>query len=116
MTALGRLGPAARVAIPDLSTALADQYGLVRAQSAHALGRIGVANPGAAVPPLAQALRDRSPGLRYAAAMARGAMGNSAANAVENLRAATQDRDTNVRAAAQEALKMIEGKESGPKK
>lgn len=67
--ALARLGPSAKAAIPDLQSALSNDYQETRAYAAFALGNIGEASK-CAVPDLALLLWDPDGKVRTAAAWA----------------------------------------------
>ncbi|HJZ58107.1 MAG TPA: HEAT repeat domain-containing protein [Gemmataceae bacterium] len=64
---LGRFGPEAQSAVPDLVTALKDEHKMVRMGAAYALGEIGSAD---AVRPLQEATKDQEKEVRDAAATA----------------------------------------------
>jgi HEAT repeat protein len=61
------------------------------------------------VPSLIQGLRHERPEVRRGAAMALGAMGPGGKAGAEDLRRALDDPDADVRAAAADALKKVEG-------
>src|SRR5437868_5090181 len=87
--ALGRLGTAARPAIPQLLELLGDDDPLVRANASVALGRIGPA----AVPGLIQSLNVSKIQTRRAAAQALAIAGAAAQTALPALVAALNDPD-----------------------
>jgi HEAT repeat protein len=64
---LGKFGPEAAPAVPDLVAALKDESAMVRMGAAYALGEIGSAD---AVPPLQDATKDSDKQVRDAAASA----------------------------------------------
>ena len=138
--ALGQIGTDASSALEDLKKTLTDRDQRVGLTVAYAIGSIDNRNPAVipllsaaartgdvraiialgrmgsaaqpAVPILIQALRERRYSLiRLKAAEALAEIGMSAQAAVGALREATQDRDTNVRQAAQRALEAIGGSE-----
>lgn len=112
---LGRIGSAARDAIPGLERALQSDEDELRGAAAVALWRID-RRAGQAVPVLVQLLRGRPVGLvapgraeaeswvRVAAAEALGTLGAEAKAAVPALRAALHDKDGSLRIAAAAAL------------
>ena len=119
---LGEVGGAAKVAVPALGAALADRNLDVRYWAASALKKIG---PEAkrAIPGLISALKTFPggnpelegperyfPDVRSVAAEALGAIGPAAKEAIPALREATKDKNSDVQAAATEALKRIEAK------
>ena len=65
---LGRFGPKAEAAVPELVTALKDKVVDVRGAAAVALGRIGPGAKDAALP-LAELLKDNDSDIRGAAAL-----------------------------------------------
>jgi HEAT repeat protein len=118
---LGRIGPAARGAIPDLERALQSDEDERRGAAAVALWRIDH-RAGQAVPVLVQLLRGQrpvgraSPGrmgvapwVRVAAAEALGELGAEGKPAVPALRDGLQDKDGNLRVAAATALWRVAG-------
>src|SRR5215470_4053499 len=98
--ALGRMGAAAKEAVPALIAALKDQDDSVRNSAADALGRMG----GEAVPALIAALKDQDVIVCSYAAGALGRMGAAAKEAVPALIAALKDQDGVVRSSAADAL------------
>src|SRR5205807_9546376 len=64
---LGKFGPEAQAAVPDLVAALQDESKMVRMGAAYALGEIGSAD---AVPPLQEARNDSEKEVRDAAVTA----------------------------------------------
>ncbi len=102
---LGRVGPAAKEAVPALSEALQnDEYSAVREAAARALGRIGGEG---AVFGLVGALRDGAPEVRRASAGALGMIGPEAKAAGPALAEALNDSSLWVRVAAEEALRLM---------
>ncbi|MDB5306945.1 MAG: repeat protein [Gemmataceae bacterium] len=87
--ALGKMGPKAKAAAPQLAAALKDDSGLVRVEVAKALWK--VAADKAAVTALAQALADADPSTRHLAAEALGEVGPSAKAAAPALVRALKD-------------------------
>ena len=82
--ALGRIGPAAKGAVPGLTAALKDRHAQVRYDAAAALGQIGPAAKGA-VPALIDCLKEEDERSRRAAAWALGHIGPEARAAVPAL-------------------------------
>jgi CubicO group peptidase (beta-lactamase class C family) len=101
------LGQIGPAAVPALVRALGDKNASVRWSSAIALGRIGRA-AGAAVPALVTSLSDTDDNVRYAAAIALGGLGEAARPAAPALTGALHDRADDVRAAARWALHEID--------
>ncbi|WP_218079948.1 HEAT repeat domain-containing protein [Anthocerotibacter panamensis] len=105
--ALGRFGAKAASAVPALAELIhkePEQY--VREGVADALGNLGVA----AVPALIDALVDKRPGVRTRAALALGAIGPAAKEAIPALMKAEQmDPVATMRGFASVALKQIKG-------
>jgi hypothetical protein len=121
-TGLAGLGAAAEPALPRLTAALGDRDLNVRYWSAQALAALGPA-AAPAVPALAALLKTHprtEPGLegparyyadaRLIAALALGRVGPAAKAALPQLEQALKDEDAEVRKAAAEAVKRIEGK------
>ena len=128
--ALGKMGPAAASALPQLITALEDEDAGMQAAASGALGKIlpavalknqralvlaaasdawckiGPAAAGA-VPQLIMALENKDPEVRAAASDALGKIGPAAADALPQLIAALEDTDARVRAAAAETFGKI---------
>ncbi|MSU66600.1 MAG: hypothetical protein EXS38_10975 [Opitutus sp.] len=110
--ALGRIGPKAKEAIPQLTKALhnSNGSGAIEIAAAMALGRIGSEVPEATFA-LVDAMGHKSAGVRACAAWALGAMDSmdseGAERAVPALKKALQDPDPGVRAAVGEALNRI---------
>ena len=88
-SALGRIGPEAKEAVPALIIALNDQSEGVRSSAASALGRI---RPEAkeSVPALIIALNDQSEWVRHSAASALGEMGTEAKRGCPSAHRCTQ--------------------------
>jgi hypothetical protein len=84
--ALGKIGPAAKKAVPDLLTALRDEDEDVRAAAAAALGKIGPVTK-EVVPALTEALKDPAYIVRANAVGALGRIGPAANAATPALRA-----------------------------
>jgi HEAT repeat protein len=100
---LGRIGPPAAEAVPQLVKALEDSQGSVRSAASLALGQIGAQ----AVPALVKALDHVDPRVRAGAAHALGVAGSAARRAVPALRQALRDEDAWVRFQAGTALGRI---------
>lgn len=101
----------AEAAIPALIEGFCDPDEEVRTQCAFALVDVGYAVKGraaGAVPALAQALRDPNAEIRSLAAEALGAIGRAAKPAKAQLLKARKDRNAEVRASVEKALKSIE--------
>jgi HEAT repeat protein len=117
---LGKLGPAARQAVPVLMKILQKEvlhdFLEVRSEAAESLGKIG---PGAgpAVPALIEALRDKDWVVRSHAAEALGEIGLHAWDAVGSaLSDAQNDENEWVRQAAGRALAKVQGKAASVQK
>lgn len=110
--ALGRMGPAAALAVEPLVATFSDENLYLRGSAAVALGRIGQA----AVPALVRALGDANPEVRLSAAIALGRVGSPAATAVPALTGAVADANEDVRFTAVTALGAIgaAAREAGP--
>ena len=107
--ALGQYGPAAQAFVGDLVCGMSDKDDLVRGAAVEAVGRIG---PGAAraVPSLMSVLADDREGQnRCLAARALGDIGPAAREALPLLDKLRQDRNWNLRHAAEEAAAKIAG-------
>ncbi|NLF09374.1 MAG: hypothetical protein GX594_15550 [Pirellulaceae bacterium] len=109
--ALGMIGPDAAAAKPALSDLLKNSDRKLALVSAWALVRIGPATEVAelTLPVLTAGLASDSPLARRGAAEALGRLGPAAAAALDDLDKATNDRDRDVRRAAEEAVKVIRG-------
>jgi HEAT repeat protein len=102
--ALGKIGPKAGSAAPDLAALLSDEAGLVRIEALTALSRV---DPAAAVKALPPLLNDENYAVRHAAAAALGTCGPTARDAIAALERALGDARPEVRRAAYEALGRI---------
>jgi HEAT repeat protein len=101
---IGTIGPEAKAAVPKLIPLLGDENDDIRLRASVSLGHIG----SGAVLPLVQALRDKSPMVRYWAAYALERMGRQAKPAVETLTdVLANDEDFDARGAAASALGAI---------
>jgi HEAT repeat protein len=108
-TTLGLVGPGARRALPALEKAIKDPDKEVRSQSIHTLGKLGK-DAAEAVPLLTDAVvDDKSTEVRLAAIQALGEMGDTAKSALPALMNAVMDPKKDVREAAEEAIKKIQG-------
>jgi HEAT repeat protein len=87
--ALGKIGPKAKGAVPQLEAALKDEVPYVRVEAGRALWRID--KNSAAVPALIEALKDKDTGVRYMATEALGGIGPDAKAAVPALVEALKD-------------------------
>ncbi len=105
---IGKLGPSAESAIPELNQCLADDDPRVRIASANALREIGLGAASASVDNLIRLLLDADPGVRRAAVQTLGRFGESARAAVPELRQLSSDRDQSVRTAVREVLAVLE--------
>jgi hypothetical protein len=107
--ALGNLGPAARFAVPDLTTTLADRDPDIRRASVAALRAI---NPEAAasesvVRSIALDLRDADPAARLLAVRALARFGRRAAIVIDDLQPLLTDPDPDVRRAVADAISRV---------
>ncbi len=109
--ALGRVGPEARAAVPQLIEAAFDTRVDVRWRAVWALGRMGPA-AAAAVPLLRRALQD--PELRWRAAEALGGIGAGAVDSLPDLVALLGDPSSSVRWRAASALGAIGSRQAAP--
>jgi HEAT repeat protein len=109
--ALGNLGPAAKIAVPNLLTALQDTDADVRRAAVNALRMIVPDAPPstAIVKAIAVDLQDPDPLVRAATARALGRMGRAAISAAIQLEMLLSDPDPDVRKAASDALSRITG-------
>lgn len=103
---LGRYGPDARSAIPDLAGALRDQDEGVRKAAAEALQQIGSV-PLSQLAKVREALKDQSAEVRIAVIGILSVMGREAVEAVPDLVAALKDTDKVVRHKAALALGQL---------
>jgi HEAT repeat protein len=138
ITALGRLGPKAKSAVPALVKVLNDKNEIIRRDAAFALGRIGpkakaavpaliekidefglvreevieaLKNIGvAALPELIKSLKSKNKIIRRKTAVSIGEIGIVAKDALPALNNALEDEEVNVRKAASIAIKKIEAK------
>ena len=108
-SALARIGPSARAAVPELVRALKSDDDALRWRAARSLGRIGPAAE-AAVAPLVATLADPNGVVRAHAARALGRIGPGAKPAAAALQRATGDRELWVRNEAREALERLTGR------
>jgi HEAT repeat protein len=102
---LGRLGPAAAAASPDLADALEDRDENVARKAADALVAIGAAS----VPPATDKLASADPRVRRLAVFVLGKLGTAALPALDELRKRLRDEDEEVRKLAEFAIRRIEG-------
>jgi HEAT repeat protein len=103
---IGEMGPAGRPALDRLVKALNDDVEQgVRQAAAGALAQFGAE----ALPPLIDALRHRDRFTRVTVVEALGYMGSTAKGAIPALKEAVQEGDPLVVAAAEEAIRRIEG-------
>jgi HEAT repeat protein len=104
---LGKIGPAAKEAVPDLIAALKDSDALVREHAAEALGDIG---PQAkeSISALEKVLKDPDARVRRDAVRSLGQMGSAAKSALESIRPLLRDKEERVRKAARTSLQQIE--------
>jgi HEAT repeat protein len=110
--ALGKIGPAAKEALPALTQLAASDDELLKLSSVWAMLQIGVMNDDLtkmAVPMLTKALTSEREFVRVEAAMSLGKLGKAAASAAAALEKAAQDPSPAVRSAAEESLKLIKG-------
>jgi HEAT repeat protein/energy-coupling factor transporter ATP-binding protein EcfA2 len=106
ISAIGDLGEAAAILVPELIDALNHSDSNVRHFAAFALGRIG-AEAAPAVPYLTEALGDEIRGVSEFAAFALGRIGPAAAPAVPILSNALSDQNPEVRSVAALTLRQI---------
>lgn len=106
---LGKIGPAAEIAVPELVAALKDTDALVREHAAESLGDIG---PGAAaaVPALVKVLKDPDARVRRDAVRSLGQIGAAAKSGASDIRPLLQDKDEKVRKAARTTLQQLEAR------
>jgi HEAT repeat protein len=110
--AVGKIGPAAKDALPALRQLAGSDDELVKLSSVWAMLQIGTMNDEQlkmALPMLGTALSNQREFVRVEAAMSLGKLGKSAAAALPALEKALQDPSPSVRAAAAEAIKQIKG-------
>jgi HEAT repeat protein len=103
---LGRIGPEARAALPNLIASFKDEDYTLRQVAIRAVARIGKD----AVPPLIEALKQTDVPLRAGSAEALGRIGPDAKRALPHLLALrdNENQDPSVRNAAAEAIKRLE--------
>jgi HEAT repeat protein len=105
--ALGKMGPIAERAVPELAADLKDPNDLVRFHAVEAVGNIGP-KAARAVPELIKILeQDADVYTRGSAAQALGQMGAASAPAVRDLVAAAKSKDQRLRSLALAALRQI---------
>lgn len=104
---LGKIGPDAAAAIPDLIAALTDADDHVREHSAEALGDIGPLST-AAVPNLTAMLTDPITLIRRDAVRSLGNIGEASRPAIPEIEKLLKDREEVVRDAAKAALRRID--------
>jgi hypothetical protein len=113
LQALGKLGPAAKEAVPVLMEVLQNQvlhdFLGVRREAADSLGKIG-SEAGAAVPALIEALKDKDWTVRSHAAEALGEIGPYTWEVISAVNDARNDDNQWVREAAGRALAKVQGK------
>lgn len=104
---LGKIGPGARDALPELMRATKDRDALVREHAAEAIGDIG---PEAAegVPALVVALGDSEAKVRRDAVRSLGQIGPAAKSALPQVEKLLNDPETIVRDAAKTAIRRID--------
>jgi HEAT repeat protein len=108
-TTLGLIGQPARRVLPALQKAVKDPDKEVRGQAIHTIGKLGK-DAAEAVKVLAEAVTaDKNTEVRLAAIQALAEMGDAAKDALPALMNATNDPKKDVREAAQEAVKKIQG-------
>ena len=101
--ALGKLGPGAGSAVPEIVLAVNNSKLNCQTNAAYALGKIG----GAAVAGLIELLKSTEPLVRSGAAWALGNIGPASGEAVQFLTEALKDKDNSVRYYAAEAIGKI---------
>lgn len=104
---LGRMGQAAKPAVPACSVMLQDANPTVRVQAALALWRIEK-QASQSVPALTASLRDEDPGIRSLAAAALGEIGPAAKASLPSLEQSLSDEDARIRIYVAEACCKIE--------
>jgi HEAT repeat protein len=110
--ALARIGPPAKGAAPTIARWTASDDPLTKLTAVTTLLRIEPQNAeyvALAVPTLIDALQDGHEFVRVEAAMTLGELGDAAGSALPALEAARRNRSSAVRAAANEAVKKIQG-------
>ncbi len=105
---LGRFGPAAVSAVPELASALLDEDADVQRTAAKALGQIGPGSSGV-IDALVDALAAEDPQVRREAAWALGQIGPAASGAIDALnQRVLSDTFEYVRTTAEESISLIE--------
>ncbi len=107
---IGRMGKAAKAAVPDLAAALKDEDPMFRREALFALARIGQ-DAASAVPQIEVELADKTPEDQYAAIYALGKIGPAAKGAAGDLRKNLNSEDEFLRIASMWALLQIQGKD-----
>lgn len=110
---LGEIGPDAKSAVaPLLERLQKDEERDVREHAAKALGRIGPQAIGEQISPVVQglivALKDEARDVRENAARSLGQLGPDAKVAIPALKSTLKDQDAEVRAKAEEALRILD--------
>ena len=105
--ALGKIGPAAQAAVPSLVNLLQSTGSSDRRHAAVALAQIGPVEDETVGPALVGLMSDSAPYVRWAGAWTLGELGVNSAEARAALVTALGDDDTDVRAAAANALSKI---------
>jgi HEAT repeat protein len=105
---IGRMGKAAKAAVPDLAAALKDEDPMFRREALFALARIGQ-DAASAVPQIEVELADKTPEDQYAAIYALGKIGPAAKGAAGDLRKNLNSEDEFLRIASMWALLQIQG-------
>lgn len=103
---LGKIGPPAKAAIPELVAHLHDQAESIREHAAEALGDIGP-DSAEAVPALVEVLDDPATKVRRDAVRSLGQIGKEAAPAIPAIKKLLDDPEKIVQEAAQTAIKLI---------
>ncbi len=105
---LGKIGPAARTAVPTLIQGLADTNSAVREAAASALWQIR-SEPTLVVPALMKALSDPSQTVRTEAMGGLAVLGTNARPAIPLFLQLASDPDENIRSEAMDALRLTRG-------
>lgn len=108
MLALGEMGPAAKPAVPELVSMLADKDPNVRREVLLCLGGIGHGAT-AAFPDIVEHLSDADPSVRQAAAFALGNLGDVSSETMEGLRRALESDDALLAVVAARSLLRLDG-------